>query len=290
MNILPPMMTVWHHLVRKNLGDAVDVTIFDCSGKLDPKMFPGARVQKFLNLYASVKCDEFIKHIAKNRMIAWLCDDDMFFIGSGAVKVLEREFSDPKTASVSFRPRSWWQFTINGQTIEPSGSYCLALNREIWMKERLTLAPADGNRHTDGNRRYDTFDKANEILIEKGYRCAILPQAERDACVTGFSGISGAVMLLDYFHTPQEVLDYYRAPEDKAWSGNVLPGTLASMLAICTIQECYEHVTGTRYPLPSLPSRQDLERIRAEKTPLLREGFTAFRLIDDGSEKLRRAL
>ncbi|MEI8229684.1 MAG: hypothetical protein WCG83_01160, partial [Candidatus Peregrinibacteria bacterium] len=31
MNILPPMMTVWHHFARKALGDAVDIVIFDCS-------------------------------------------------------------------------------------------------------------------------------------------------------------------------------------------------------------------------------------------------------------------
>ncbi len=291
MNILPPMLTVWHHLVRKHLGDAVDVTIFDCSGKLDPKMFPGARVQKFLNLYASVKCDEFIRHIAKNRKIAWLCDDDIFFVSNNALPLLTREFADAKTASVSFRPRSWWQFNINDRKIEPSGSYCLALNRDIfWKKEHLSLAPADGNTHVEGARRYDTFDKANEILLKKGYRCAILPKPERDACITGFSGISGAVMLLDYFKTPEDVLAYYRTPEDKAWSGNVLPGTLASMLAICTIQECYEKITGTAYPLPSLPSRTELEKIRAEKTPLLRDGFTAFTLIDEGSEQLRRAL
>src|SRR3989344_9029202 len=52
MNILPPMMTVWYHFVRKYLGDRVDTVIFDCSGRLDPKEFSHARVQKFLNFYA----------------------------------------------------------------------------------------------------------------------------------------------------------------------------------------------------------------------------------------------
>lgn len=81
MNILPPMMTVWYHCARKYLGDSVDITIFDCSGKLDPAEVPGARVQKFLNLYAATKCDEFLYHIAKKRRIGWICDDDVFFVG-----------------------------------------------------------------------------------------------------------------------------------------------------------------------------------------------------------------
>src|SRR5258708_963087 len=65
MNILPPMMTVWHHCMRKYLGDRVDTVIFDCSGGLDPREFPGARVQKFLNFYAATKSQEFLDHIAK---------------------------------------------------------------------------------------------------------------------------------------------------------------------------------------------------------------------------------
>src|SRR3989338_4324489 len=105
MNILPPMATVWHHFVQKNLGDRVDTVIFDCSGKLNPKDFPGARVQKFLNFYAATKSDEFIRHIASSRKTAWICDDDMFPMSNDMIDVLEREFQDPLTASVSFRPR-----------------------------------------------------------------------------------------------------------------------------------------------------------------------------------------
>lgn len=280
MNILPPLMTVWHHFARKNLGDTVDITIFDCSGKLDPRQFPGARVQKYLNLYASVKCDEFIRHIARNRKIAWLCDDDIFFISDRSLPILKQEFADPLTASVSFRSRNWWKFTIDGNTYDASGSYCLALNRDIfWKKERLSLAPANGNTHAiiDGKpRRYDTFDRANETLLQKKYRCAVVSQEERDGCVLGFTGMSGAVMLLDYFSKPDDVLAYYGAPDAHAWKGNMLPGTLASMLAIHHIQDCHAELTGTAYPLPSLPSRADLECLRDTHLPSMRPDMSAW--------------
>ena len=272
MNILPPMATVWYHFARKNLGDSVDYVIFDCSGKLNPKDFPGARVQKFLNFYAATKSDEFLRHIAKHRKIGWICDDDMFPMSGKMLEVLEKEFCDPKTVSVSFRPRDWWHFEIDGRSYEPSSSYCIAFNRKILIdREHLSLAPASGNNHPSligkPPGRYDTFDKANEILIQKGYQCFIVPEAERDQYLTGFSGMSGAVILLDHFKTPAQVLQYYRTPPKEQWSGNVLFGTLSAMLAVCTILELYEHITSHTYRIPSLPPRAELEKIRDEHLP-----------------------
>src|SRR3989338_7266469 len=339
MNILPPMMTVWYHFARKALGDRVDYVIFDCSGKLDPKDFPGARVQKFLNFYAATKSDEFLKHIAKNRKIGWICDDDMFPMSGEMLNVLEREFRDTKTASVSFRPRDWWRLEIDGKSYEPSSSYCTALNREIFVdrefrdsktasvsfrprdwwrleidgksyepsssyctalnreifvdREHLSLAPANGNAHPSNIGkppvRYDTFDKANEILIRKGYRCAIVPKEERDRYLTGFSGMSGAVALLGYFKTPEQTLAYYQTPPKETWSGNVLFGTLSSMLAVWTILELYERITGKKYVIPSLPERSLLEKIREDHKQYLRsdQSLTWF---DDVRTRLLREL
>lgn len=294
MNILPPMATVWHHFVRKNLGEGVDTVIFDCSGRLDPADFPGARVQKFLNFYAATKSDEFLYHIAKNRRIAWLCDDDMFPMSPTMLTVLEREFAVPHTASVSFRPRDWWHFVIEGKSYEVSSSYCTAINRAIFVeKEHLSLRPADGNTHPSHigkqPRRYDTFDKANDILLQKGYRCCVVPPEEREICLTGFSGMSGAVVLLSSFRTPEETLDYYRSAPQERWSGNILFGTLSSMLAVCTIQELYTRITGKMFPLPSLPRREELERLREEHRHSLRpdQSVTWF---DEVADRLRASL
>ncbi|TSC59210.1 MAG: hypothetical protein Greene041619_46 [Candidatus Peregrinibacteria bacterium Greene0416_19] len=294
MNILPPMMTVWHHCARKYLGDRVDIVIFDCSGELNPKDFPGARVQKFLNFYAATKSDEFLYRIARNRRIGWLCDDDIFFVSGKAVDLVERELAVPKTASVSFRPRTWWHFRIGGEHHWPSSSYCIAYNRGIFCDwEKLSLAPADGNANPfDSGKapgRYDTGDKANEILLKKGYRCFIVPKEQETDYITGFSGMSGAVMLLRYFKKPDETLDWFRSAPDKAWSGNILFGTFSALLAARTIQECHKVITGKDYPLPSLPSRMELEKLRKEKERIMPE-YRSFGWIDEAGERLHKAL
>jgi hypothetical protein len=294
MNILPPMMRVWHHCVKKYLGDRVDVTIFDCSGRLDPKNFPGARVQKYLNFYAATKSDEFLNRIAKNRKIGWICDDDIFLINEKAVDRVVEELNQPNTVSLSFRPRTWWEFNLDGKKYFPSSSYCIAFNREIFVdKEHLSLAPASGNEHPSiigkPPKRYDTGDLSNEILLKKGYRCAIVPKEEESTYITGFSGMSGAVILLDHFKTAEQTVEFFTPENPKQWEGNVLYGTFAAMLAIDCIQDCHEKITGARYPLPSLPSKEKLAEIKKIAEPNLRPG-TSFAWIDEGDEKLRKAM
>jgi hypothetical protein len=61
------------------------------------------------------------------------------------------------------------------------------------------------------------------------------------------------------------------------------------MLAICTIQELYERIHGKRYPLPSLPSRTQLEALRKEHTQYLRSD-QSFDWVDEVSERMREAL
>jgi hypothetical protein len=295
MNILPPMMTVWYHLAHKALGDKVDIVIFDCSGSLKKREFPNAQVLPFLNLYAATKCQIFLDQIARHREIGWICDDDMFFLSGKAVGEVERAFQDPMTASLSFRPRTWWHFEIDGKRYAPSSSYCTAIKRKIFIdQEHLSLAPRGGNACavSEARRapeRYDTFDHANEILLRKGYTCEILPENVRKECVTGFSGTSGAVMLLWYFKTPEQTLRYLRSAPKERWSGSVLRGALAGLLSICTIQELYERLMGHRYPLPSLPSRSQLEKMRHEHRERL-ENDPVFIRVDEVSAMLKDAL
>ncbi|MCA9370802.1 MAG: hypothetical protein KC680_02470 [Candidatus Peregrinibacteria bacterium] len=295
MNIMPPMMTVWYHFVRKNLGDTVDTVIFDCSGTLKKQDFPGAHVQKFLNFYAATKTDEFLYHIAQNRKLGWMCDDDMFIISDKCIGHIEKEFADPNTASLSFRPRNWWHFDLDGTTYEPSSSYCTVINRTIYCdKEHLNLSPADGNVNAVSHigkemHRYDTFDQANEVLISKGYRCAIAPEKERNKLVTGFSGVSSAVMLLWHFSSAEKFMAYLEAPEDKSWRGNTLYTILSGLLAISSMQEMHETITGSPYHLRAMPSKTDLNRLVKEKSPLLREGHD-FEKTLSVAEQLRKAL
>ncbi|HLC76308.1 MAG TPA: hypothetical protein VJB82_04310 [Candidatus Peribacterales bacterium] len=294
MNILPPLMSLWWHFAKRALGTRVDIFIFDCSGKLNPDDFPGARVQKFLNFYAATKCNEFLYHIAKNRKIGWMCDDDIFLLKSDAVEHIVREFRDPKTASVSFRPRTWWHYDIAGKNYPVSSSYCTAINRDIFCnREHLSLAPKGGNTHpTTGDRppkSYDTFDKANEILLTKGYLCTVLPENIQNECITGFHGVSNGVMLLNYFKNPEQMLDFLLSPPKKQWEGSVLYNVFGALLAIDVVQDLAEKITGKRSPLPSLPAKADLVKIRREHEPLLR-GEMSWKWIDEAEITLRKMI
>lgn len=295
MNIMPPMMTVWYHLVQKNLGDTVDTTIFDCSGTLKKSDFPNARVQKFANFYAATKSDEFLYHIAKHRKIGWVCDDDMFILSDKCLDIINQEFTDPNTASLSFRPRNWWHFDIDGKEYEPSSSYSIVINREIYCdKEHLSLSPCNGNDHSVSHigkavPRYDTFDKANEQLIRKGYNCAIVPEDKRNKLVTGFSGVSSAVMLMWYFKNVQQTMDYLEGPEDKSWGGNTLFTILSGLRAIGYMQQMHEQITGKPYVIRSMPSWETLEAFKESRKPFIRAD-QSFEKVDEVAAIIQAAL
>jgi len=295
MNIMPPMMTVWYHLVQKNIGDRVDLTIFDSSGTLKKKDFPNAKVQKMVNFYAATKSDEFLYHVARKRKIGWVCDDDMFILNSKAVDLVEQSLSKPNAATFSFRPRDWWHFNIDGKEYAPSSSYCIAFNREIYCeKENLSLSPCDGNTNAVSHidkpvSRYDTFDKANESLINKGYTCDILPAEKQGQYVIGYSGMSSAVMMLWHFHKPEQMMNYFEAPKKEAWKGNVLFTLLSGLLAIADLQDMHQKITGKPYRLRSMPTKKDLDRLRTKYEPLLREG-KSFDTVSAVSEVLNAAL
>ncbi len=292
--IFPPLVAVWHHLVRKMFGDAVNTQIFDCSGTLDPALVPGAKVQRYINAMHPTKIDVFLKGSAGNRKLIWICDDDVFPVSNRALTVFAEEFGRPNTAMVSLRPRTHWNFDIGGKKEQPSGSYCLAIDRTIFIdREHLRAQPADGNMHlsVEGKpqKRYDTLDKANESLLQHGYRCAI-PAAEiRDACVCGFNGTSIGALLLSYFRSPQDVVAYFDATTDAQWKGNALHRNFTALLAAQAVQDLFERITGKQYSLPTLPNRADLARIRKRTEPLL-QGGRNYAHVDQAYERVLAAL
>jgi len=182
---------------------------------------------------------------------------------------------------------------IDGKRIPPSSSYCIAFNRElVFEKENLHLGPCDGNTHPGISKkpaRYDTFDKANETLLKKGYRCYIVPEEEQHKYWAGFSGLSGPVMLLNYFSKPEQTLEYFREPPNEKWSSNMLFGVLSGMISICTIQDLYTELRGRPYPLRSLPSRDELMKIYEEKKPFMRDDQNLDE-VEETSERLRNAI
>jgi hypothetical protein len=219
----------------------------------------------------------------------------MFILSDKCLDTIDNAFKDPNTASLSFRPRSWWHFDIDGKEYEPSSSYSIVVNREIYCdKEKLCLSPANGNNHAVSHigkevKRYDTFDQANEKLIRKGYNCVIVPESERDQLVTGFSGVSSAVMLLWYFRSSKQMMDYLEGPADDAWRGNTLFTVLSGLRAISYMQQMHEEITGKPYRLRAMPSWDALERLREQKAPLIRNEHS-FEKVDEVAAILKNNL
>ena len=271
--IFPPLAIVWNAVVKKCMEDTCDVFIFDCAGTLDPASVPGATVQRFLNVRHATKIDTWIRQTLKNRRIAWICDDDVFPIHAGAITAIVREFAQPKTATVSLRPRTWWHFDMDGTSVQPSGSYCIALDTELFAKEHLSAQPADGNTHPThtGKKwtRYDTLDKANEELLKREYRCAILPEEERGEYTAGFNGTSIAALLLHKFRSADALLAYMRAVTPAQWQGNVFPRCLQALLAADIIRDLYGHITAKPWPYASLPAKSDMLALRKNAEPYL---------------------
>lgn len=293
-NIFPPLVTLWNHLVQKLYGDQVDVFVFDCSGRIDPRLLPGTTVQKYMNAMHPTKIDQFIQKSGKNRDIIWICDDDVFPVSPDGIRILKDAFAQDRTATVSFRPRRRWHFDIDDNYHEVSGSYCIALDRRIFVDtEHLNAQPCDGNTHPSHTEkpmsRYDTLDKANETLLQKGYRCFVVDEQKRNACFAGYDGTSIGALLLDYFKAPEDIIAYFDATEDEQWGGNVLRRNLGSLIAIDDILQMYTQITGESYAVPTLPARSELNRIRDRAEPHLAEGWS-FTEIDATTAALQTIL
>ena len=293
--IFPELAVVWHHCVRRTLGDQVDTVILDSSARLDASLLPGVEVHGYWNTSNAAKIHAFLGHSASKRRLTWICDDDVFPVDTGIIQHTQQAFADPKTATLSFRPRTWWHFDLDGKTYEPSGSYCLVLNRDIFIdQEHLDPFPRDGNTHVchlaDRKlKRFDTLDYANEQLLQRGYTCAIAEEEKRDTFFTGFDGTSIAAFMRPYFANIDALLAYLRDPDDDAWRGNVLPRIVNALLAACVVRELYQELTDRPWVLSTLPERSILEELAEEKEGLLTEGRT-FEEVKRVEERLKEVL
>jgi hypothetical protein len=107
--------------------------------------------------------------------------------------------------------------------------------------------------------------------------------------VTGFSGVSSAVMLLWYFRSSKKMMEYLEEPADEAWRGNTLFTVLSGLRAINYMQQMHEEITGKPYALRSMPSWDTLEALREKKTPLIRKK-QSFERVDEVAAILKNSL
>jgi len=195
-------------LIRHGFG--LKFLIVDCCGKLDPRNFPIATIEKFINDTHPHKLDFFFRRYIRSGLVL-ICDDDCFIVSPqiilGAAKDLTK---DEGLAAISFFPRPDWWLTVNNERIRPMGSYCLVVNRNIILKEKLQFqSPKIVNPYNNGI--YDTADYMNEQLLTRGYRVNLPDEQERSIGIGGFRG-SSIWKALEWGCSKNELIKYFLKP------------------------------------------------------------------------------
>ena len=205
--IYPELARVWYYYanlhVDKNL---VEIMIVDCSGRLDPKKFPNARIIPFCNFSHARKLDFFTRYVISSPYI-WLSDDDVMIVAGDAFgRAYQRISQDPGLAVISFAPRGW-SFKIDGKAYPVMGTYNILFSREIFNQEALSFSPVQSLKPEIGRTQgyYDTSDYANEQLLLRGYEVEAF-EGDGGQSTCGFVGASTILMNLLTSRDPQREL------------------------------------------------------------------------------------
>jgi hypothetical protein len=191
-SVYADLTRVWYHFVQRyTRRPRVSVLIYDCGARLTPTDFAGATIVRRPNLDHGRNIDHAVQVAVTPRM--FLTDDDSFVVDARAEPTAARLLRPRRTAAVTFRPRTWWQFEIDGRHHPVMGTNALVFKPEIFRRERLSFRqrPASDPSIRNGlDGRYDTGDHANEALLRRGYAVVVPDATVREAMVVGYSGVS----------------------------------------------------------------------------------------------------
>ncbi len=192
-SIYPDLTRVWFHFVQRYTDAAqVQAVIYDCGSRLDPRHFPGAKVKKHRNLEHGKKIDHYVQQHQGTPLI-WLSDDDVFMLsGEAEPRAAEDLLGDERRAALSYKPRGWWEFEIDGLNYPVMGSYCLIFKPEIFTRENLSFCtrPNTNPKIRQGMTYYDTADYANEQLLRRGYEVINVTDENRQTLARSYSAVS----------------------------------------------------------------------------------------------------
>ena len=193
-SIFPHLTRIWYDYTRKVLGDSIPITIYDCSGALNASWFKGATVQKFKNIEHGLKIDSFLRNANSNLVL--VTDDDAFIRESELVAKIQGEMeSNNNLAIYSCHERDHWNYKLNNEVIWPIGTYTFAVNKEIVLKENISLRSVQTNESwvNSGKGYWDTANYTQYHLLQKGYDIESIPLAIDSPVSTMFGTSSGFV-------------------------------------------------------------------------------------------------
>lgn len=215
-SIFPELTRLWYYFIEQSAdllvrhGFTLRFLIVDCSGKLDPRNFPSATIERFINDTHPHKLDFFFRRYIKSGLVL-ISDDDCFIVDPQIILEAAKDLTkDERLAVISFFPRPDWWLTVDEKRSRPMGSYCLMVNRNIIIKEKLHFqSPKIINSYN--NRIYDTADYMNEQLLKRGYKVSLPDEQKRSIGIGGFRG-SSIWKALEWGCSKNELMRYFSKP------------------------------------------------------------------------------
>ncbi len=191
-SIYPDLTRVWYHYLCRAVDPAaVTTVIYDCGSRLRSEHFPGARIVRSRNHGHGRKIDHFLARA--DTPLVFLSDDDVFLLSAEAEPLAaEALLAAPRTAALSFKPRGWWSWQLDGRCWPVMGSYALVVKPEVVRREGLSFRtrPTDDPQIRAGSGYYDTADYANRRLLELGYEVQVPTDDLRRRLVQSFAATS----------------------------------------------------------------------------------------------------
>ncbi len=192
-SVVPRLTAAWAAFMDHAL-DGWDhrILIGDSSGAFESLTSnPKIRTLCVLNFPHGEKLDLFLQQFCGSEFVI-VSDNDVFWLNNAAwLWALEQFAANARLVAVSLRPREGQVWPTIAERIPgpPMGSYCLIIRRQIWMAEQLSFRIIESPSHKHEGYFFDTADYANVLLLERGYRVLIAPEAIRSSVVT-FDGTS----------------------------------------------------------------------------------------------------
>ncbi len=192
-SIYPDLTRVWYHFARRYTdASCVRYVIYDCGSRLRKEHFPDALIVRYPNVDHGRKIDDCVRRVVDTPLM-FLSDDDSFILSDQTEPAAARALlDDERAAALSFKPREWWEFEIDGRRHPVMGSYSIVFKPEVIKKESLSFRtrPTDEPDIRQGSGYYDTADYANRQLLLKGYRIIVPEKESRGEMVRSYSAVS----------------------------------------------------------------------------------------------------
>ena len=190
-SVIPSLTTIWAWYIKNiDIHNINKIIVGDCSGGLKASRIINHNERiPYLNYIHGEKIDSFLVHTCSSKYVV-ICDDDIIWTSQKPLfHALDKFKENPKLAVVSLVPSKKKSFWLSNLTKNAMGSYCIVIDRQKWIREKLSFQVVKPSGWRTHGHYLDTADNANLELLKKGYDICIATQDIQDLLVK-FTGLS----------------------------------------------------------------------------------------------------